>query len=574
MDFIKEKIKQIRNVVTEHRQKFILGGIGLIIVIVCIVVLFVQALTSKKADRNDINNNKMDETQISEDVTIGDIADNDPQSESLAVQEGDGQEVLAAALEGSNAEYSNGIDVSRWQGKIDWSSVAASGIDFAMIRVGYRTDDKGTIVEDPYAAYNLQRAQAAGVQIGVYFFSTAVNEDEAIEEALWTTSYIAKYSITYPVVYNCEGYTASDSRMYGLSNNQRSRNAIAFLDTVSQAGYQGMFYASKSELENNQNWNTVTISRSYPIWVASYESTYPAAEKPSYSGACNMWQYTNKGVVSGVSGYVDLNVAYFSYDSVAAPKDTSGKVVDANTAELGLTFENASDSVTAKEETNLRSEPNTASSVVATIMNGTYVDRTGISDSGWSRVIYNGQTCYAYSQLLTTETVQQTTAAPNVEAGVTFSSVSESVTAKEETNLRTAPSFDGIVAASITNGTVVTRTGVGDNGWSRVVYNGTTYYAVTSYLTTDLNPSTSASEGNGSNGTSVVDGQTFTAASGRMTAKEETNLRTSPTTEGSTVVATIQNGEYVERTGTGDMGWTRLIYNGQIVYAITSYLTE
>lgn len=87
MDFIKEKIKQIRNVVTEHRQKFILGGIGLIIVIVCIVVLFVQALTSKKADRNDINNNKMDETQISEDVTIGDIADNDPQSESLAVQE-------------------------------------------------------------------------------------------------------------------------------------------------------------------------------------------------------------------------------------------------------------------------------------------------------------------------------------------------------------------------------------------------------------------------------------------------------------------------------------------------------
>lgn len=574
---MRDKMDKVKEFIIDHKPQCIIGGVAALVVIICFVVLLVHSLSSSKA-ANGNNGDMNNQNESTQEATIGAEDANDPQAQNnLAVGDGDGQEVQVTTLSGSNSAYSNGIDVSRWQGKIDWSSVAASGIDFAMIRVGYRTDDKGTIVEDPYAAYNLQKAQAAGVKIGVYFFSTATSEEEAIEEALWTTNYIAKYSITYPVVYNCEGYTASDSRMHSLSNTQRTNNAVAFLDSVTGAGYDGMFYASKSELEDNRNWNTSAISSKYAIWVASYsDSVYPQVEKPSYSGSCNMWQYTNKGVANGVSGYVDLNVAYFSYDEVAQPKDTSGGVVNADTAELGQSFSDVNDSMTAKEETNLRSEPNTSSSIVATITNGTYVKRTGVSDSGWSRVNYNGQVCYAYTQLLTTETVQQTTTVKGVEDGITFSSVSESVTAKEETNLRTAPSFDGSVVTSIKNGTVVTRTGVGDNGWSRVIYNGSTYYAVTSYLTTDLNASSStetSTTGNSVN-SNVVNGQTFAAASGKLTAKEETNLRTAPSTEDSTVVATIKNGEYVERTGTGDMGWTRLLYNGQVVYAITSYLTE
>lgn len=571
---MKVNMRRIKEFIAEHKQQCIVAGIAGSVVIVCLIILLVHGLSGKKM--KGVNESQQG-SKVNE-ATIGAEDANDPQKEKngLAEENGAGQEINIKTLSGSNASYSNGIDVSRWQGKIDWSSVAASGIDFCMIRVGYRTDDKGTIVEDPYAAYNLQKAQAAGIKIGVYFFSTAINEDEAVEEALWTADYIAKYPITYPVVYNCEGYMESDSRMHGLSNAQRTNNAIAFLDTVSASGYEGMFYVSKSELENNSYWNASLISGKYAIWLASYSNpAYPDVEKPVYSGGCHMWQYTNRGVVNGISGHVDLNVAYFSFDSVAEPKDTSGNVVDADTAELGMTFTEMMDSVTAKEETNLRAEPNTSSTIITTITNGTYVTRTGCSTSGWSRVIYNGQTCYAYTQLLTNETVQPPTV--NVEAGVTFTEVNESVTAKEETNLRTAPGFDGEVVTSIKNGTVITRTGIGDNGWSRVVYNGTTYYAVTSYLTTDLSinttPETTAPPDSGNSDT-MVNGQLFSSAGGNVTAKEETNLRTAPTTEGSTVVATIKNGEYVERIGIGDKGWTQLLYNGQIVYAITSYLTE
>ena len=92
-----------------------------------------------------------------------------------------------------------GIDVSRYQGKIDWDQVAASGIQFAMIRVGYRTQATGLLNEDPYARYNLQEAQRVGIKIGAYFFSTAVTAAEAVEEAVFTANILDKYQITYPV---------------------------------------------------------------------------------------------------------------------------------------------------------------------------------------------------------------------------------------------------------------------------------------------------------------------------------------------------------------------------------------
>ncbi|NMB42600.1 MAG: glycoside hydrolase family 25, partial [Clostridiales bacterium] len=99
-----------------------------------------------------------------------------------------------------------GIDVSKWQGKIDWKKVKEAGVEFAMIRVGYRTLQSGIIYEDPYADYNLKQAIANGIPVGVYFFSTAKNKEEVLQEAQWVAKYIAPYKITYPVVYDCEGY--------------------------------------------------------------------------------------------------------------------------------------------------------------------------------------------------------------------------------------------------------------------------------------------------------------------------------------------------------------------------------
>ncbi len=384
-----------------------------------------------------------------------------------------------------------GIDVSKYQGKIDWNKVKAAGVEFAIIRVGYRTDKTGVIYEDAYAAYNLQKASEAGIKIGVYFFSTAINEAEALEEAKWVTNFIAQYAITYPVVYNCEGFTSKESRMYGVSNSARSANASTFLNYAKQEGYTGMLYAAKSELEGSTYWDTNTLTSAFKIWVAQYPvNPYPVSSKPNYSGTYSMWQYTNKGIVDGISGYVDMNVANFTYDTPAQPKDNEPTSGNAETnPELGITFIETNEYVTAKEETNLRTAPNMDAMVAATIKNGDMVLRVGVGDNGWSKLKYNGVIVYAKTNLLTTDTAKETTkeeqtTKTNPDAKVTFTAVNEQVTAKEETNLRNVMSSadDSTIVVTLKNGEYVTRTGIGDNGWSRLEYNGQVVYAITSYL--------------------------------------------------------------------------------------------
>jgi uncharacterized protein YraI len=173
----------------------------------------------------------------------------------------------------------------------------------------------------------------------------------------------------------------------------------------------------------------------------------------------------------------------------------------------------------------------------------------------------------------------------DVEALMNFADVNESVTAKSSTNLRTEPSTSGdTVAYVLRNGEVVTRTGIDEAaGWSRIDYNGQTLYAVTSYLTTDLEakPDTSSATGSGVSDAVVVDGvtikTTFTAVNDKVTAKDVVNLRSLPsvTNESVKVVGTLSAGEVLTRTGiNSEYGWSRLDYNGQTVYAITSYLVS
>ena len=153
-------------------------------------------------------------------------------------------------------EITTGIDVSEFQGNIDWKAVADSGIDFAMVRVGYRGMKNGEIKEDACAKYNLQEASEYGVKIGAYFFSTAVTEEEAIEEAEWTKELIAGYPITYPVAYNCEGFQNPSSRQFNLSVEERTKLADVFLAKIEEDSYTGMFYAAKNELDNNNLWKS------------------------------------------------------------------------------------------------------------------------------------------------------------------------------------------------------------------------------------------------------------------------------------------------------------------------------
>ena len=419
-------------------------------------------------------------------VSVGALDDEqDPQNSGTAGNEESGAEVTVTKREDETAGTTLGIDVSKYQGMIDWAKVKASGVDFAMIRVGYRAKSTGEIFEDPTARYNMQEAQAAGVMIGAYFFSSAVTEEEAKAEAAFTKAIIAKYKITYPVAFNCEDFQSSDSRQYGLDIETRTGLACAFLDEIAAAGYTPMFYASKGELDGNAQWNTQTLAGKYKIWVAQYpEKPYPETAASAYSGTHDMWQYTSQGNVDGISRKTDVNIAYFGYAQEAAAKDeTPAEVVEAN-PEVGINFTEVNETVTAKQETNLRSEPSTLNddSIVTKLVHGDTATRTGIGHNGWSRVIYNGQTLYAVTSYLTTDMEDTGQQAPP--QGPVYTPVNEQVTAKMETNLRTEPSTasDDTIVGMLYNGEVLTRVAVGDNGWSQLEYNGQIVYAVSSYL--------------------------------------------------------------------------------------------
>lgn len=456
----------------------------------------------------------------------------------------------------------HGIDVSKWQGKIDWQKVAKSGINFAVIRVGFRGED-GKIYPDENFDYNIQQAEKNGILVGVYFFSTAKTETEAKEEAAFTADKIKGYKISLPVVYDCEGYKNTDSRMFSLSADERTQNALAFLQSIEKYGYKGMFYGSKNDLEDANIWNVKLLEKQYKIWVAQYSSpTYPQKENPDYYGKYDMWQYTNRGIVPGVDGNCDMVLSYSEYkESKPINKNTVNKDAAPPKTQQELLYTDANDSVTAKDSVNLRTGPSTKYDVVGTLKSGTFLTRTGIGKNGWSKLIYNGQTVYAITSYLTDKVIEKET--EDIVDGIKFTPANDSVTPKDTVNLRSRPSTNGEKVATVKNGTFLTRTAIGANGWSRLSYNGQTVYAITSYLTDKVIEREEQD---------VVGGMVFTPQSDRVTAKIEVNLRKAPSTD-SESVGKLTSGTFIERTAVSDKGWSRLNFNGQTVYAVTSYLT-
>ena len=421
--------------------------------------------------------------------------DNDPgaiaKAESGAAV--DVAQLVSASSVGENSNVTYGIDVSRFQGTINWEQVAGSGIDFAMVRVGYRDAKTGEIKADTNAKYNMQEAEKYGIKVGAYFFSTAINSNEAVEEANWVTSYIAKYAITYPVGYNCEGFENAASRQVNLTKDERSSVAMAFLDQIYSAGYTPIFYASQSERSGDAKWNTSQIQQKYKIWMAWYNQDVSGIAKgPAYDGQCAMWQYTSQGTVPGINGKVDVDVAYFGYNGTETAKDTSERETASADVEALMNFDAVDETVTAKSSTNLRNKPSQGSdsTVMVTLEHGQTAQRTGVSSSGWSRVVYEGNTYYAVSSYLTTDlsAPKQETQQPQETSGfkTKFTDCSETVTAKDVVNLRNKPSVtdeDSQVIASLSAGETALRTGINNEyGWSRVEYNGQTLYCVSSYL--------------------------------------------------------------------------------------------
>lgn len=197
----------------------------------------------------------------------------------------------------SNGGVRSGIDVSKWNGNINWSAVKASGVDFAIIRVGYRGSVTGALVEDPTFRQNIQGATAAGIRVGVYFFTQAVNEYEAIEEASMCLQWCAGYNLAFPIFIDTE----DGARAQLLDRNTRTTVINAFCRTIAEGGRRPGVYASTSWYNTKLNAGSLSGST---IWVAQY------AAACKYTGSYSMWQYSSKGTVPGISGYVDMNISY------------------------------------------------------------------------------------------------------------------------------------------------------------------------------------------------------------------------------------------------------------------------
>lgn len=194
-----------------------------------------------------------------------------------------------------------GIDISKHNGNIDWNAVKNSGVQYVILRCGYRGSASGVLVEDQKFKSNIQGATAAGLKVGIYFFSQAVNEVEAVEEASMTLSLIKKYRITYPVYIDVE---SANGRADGISKAARTSVINAFCQTIRNSGYTPGLYANKNWLTEKINTGALGGCK---IWLAQYVAA------PTYGGRYEMWQYSSRGSIAGIKGNVDLNVSYMGY---------------------------------------------------------------------------------------------------------------------------------------------------------------------------------------------------------------------------------------------------------------------
>lgn len=230
-----------------------------------------------------------------EDLEANDALDDADQSEITGMQEG-------------NPNAKTGIDVSKWNKEIDWDKVKKAGVKFAIIRVGYRGATTGALVEDPYFEANIKGAARAGIPVGVYFFTQALNAVEAVEEASMVTALCRDYKITYPVFIDVEGL-GGGGRADGLDVETRTAVSQAFCATMENAGYRAGVYSSRNWLNQMLDMDKL---KDYVVWLAEYRDV------PIYQGYYHMWQYTSNGSIDGIEGRVDLNLSYLKIENTAA----------------------------------------------------------------------------------------------------------------------------------------------------------------------------------------------------------------------------------------------------------------
>lgn len=202
-----------------------------------------------------------------------------------------------------------GIDVSRYQDKIDWEKVAEDEVDYAFIRLGIRGYTEGEILEDETFQRNIKGALKNDIDVGVYFFTQAMSVEEAEEEAEFVIDSITPYKVTYPVVIDVEAVTSTNARGNDLTSEERTEYCIAFCEKIKEAGYTPMIYGN---LKTFMLLLNIEKLEEYDKWFAYYDEAY------YFPYDFKIWQYTNKGKVAGINGDVDLNISF------EAPEEADG----------------------------------------------------------------------------------------------------------------------------------------------------------------------------------------------------------------------------------------------------------
>ena len=197
-----------------------------------------------------------------------------------------------------------GVDVSAYQGQIDWEQVRQAGVEFAMIRVGYRGYETGKINPDELAQANLEGAAAAGLDVGVYFYSQAVTPEEAIAEADFVLEFLAGRELTMPVVFDWE-YVSPEARTGAVGKELLTQLTDIFCQRIQAGGYEPMIYFNQNQGEYLLELEELP----YPYWLAMY------SDRMTYPYRLQMWQYTSEGVVPGIETFVDLNLHFPDRDT-------------------------------------------------------------------------------------------------------------------------------------------------------------------------------------------------------------------------------------------------------------------
>ena len=280
-----------------YRKPVMLISIALTVLFCCTACKYRKALPAP-TEETKLTNAYGNEIPVYSDVSLSDL---DP---ALFIRNENGRFTYADPTVRSYT----GVDVSTFQGEIDWDAVQADGIDFAMLRVGYRGyGPEGKLGDDDRFAENYKAAAAAGLKVGVYFFSQAISPEEAREEADFVLSRTADISLDYPIAYDWERIDYDTARTDSMTSEQISACAAAFCDEIAAHGYDALIYFNRELGYFNYD---LSVVNSYHFWLAEY------LEKPTFIYDYKMWQYTKTGSVRGIDGNVDLNICVYNYGGV------------------------------------------------------------------------------------------------------------------------------------------------------------------------------------------------------------------------------------------------------------------